>query len=184
MLEEIIMAGFGGQGVLSMGQTLAYAAMIENKEISWMPSYGPEMRGGTANCITIISDDPISSPIISKYDTGIILNQPSMEKFENMIKPGGLIIYETATVTIPPTRTDVEVVGISAAENAVKLNNSKVLNMILLGAYLEKRPIIKMESIIDALRKVLPERYHHMLKLNKEALELGQELASKQFAAV
>src|SRR5437762_6876439 len=95
MLEEIVIAGFGGQGVLSMGQTLSYAAMIENKEISWMPSYGPEMRGGTANCITIISDTAISSPIISKFDTAIILNQPSMEKFESAVKLGGLLIYES-----------------------------------------------------------------------------------------
>ena len=184
MLEEIIIAGFGGQGVLSMGQTLAYAAMLENMDISWMPSYGPEMRGGTANCITILSDELISSPIISVYDTGILLNTPSMEKFESKIKPGGLIVYDSTTVQITPTRTDIDIIAIPAAEEAVRLKNNKVLNMILLGAYLEKKPVIKMESIIDALKKVLPERYHHLLAINKEALELGKELVSKQLAVV
>ena len=180
MLEEIVIAGFGGQGVLSMGQTLAYAAMIENKEISWMPSYGPEMRGGTANCITIISDSEISSPIISIFDTAIILNQPSLEKFESAVKPGGLLLYESNNVTVAPTRTDIDVYAIPAAEEAVKLKNSKVLNMILLGAYLEKKPLIKNESIIEALKKVLPERYHHLLELNRRALETGKELVRKE----
>ncbi len=104
MNEEIVIAGFGGQGVLSMGMVLCYSGMIENKEVSWMPSYGPEMRGGTANCIVIISDSKISSPIISKFDTVIALNQPSVDKFENAVKPGGLLIYESTNVINPPTR--------------------------------------------------------------------------------
>lgn len=176
MLEEIIIAGFGGQGVLSMGQTLSYAAMLENKEISWMPSYGPEMRGGTANCITILSDKQISSPIISKFDTAIILNQPSMDKFESKVKPGGLLLYESTNILKPPTRTDIKVYAIPAADKANELNNSKVLNMVMLGAYLEKRKVVKLDSIIDALKKVLPERYHKLLPLNRQALEAGAEL--------
>ncbi len=184
MLEEIIMSGFGGQGVLSMGQTLAYAAMIENKEISWMPSYGPEMRGGTANCITILSDAEISSPIISVFDTAVLLNQPSVDKFESAVKPGGLLIFESTNIIKPPTREDIDIVAIPAADEAVKMKNSKVLNMILLGAYLEKKPVIKIESIIEALRQVLPERYHHLLELNREALEKGRELVYKQLAVV
>ena len=184
MLEEIIMSGFGGQGVLSMGQTLGYAAMIENKEISWMPSYGPEMRGGTANCITIISDDEISSPIISVFDSAVLLNQPSVDKFESAVKPGGLLIFESTNIINPPTRTDIDIVAIPAADEAVKMKNSKVLNMILLGAYLEKKPVIKIESVIEALRQVLPERYHHLLELNREALEKGRELVYKQLALV
>jgi 2-oxoglutarate ferredoxin oxidoreductase subunit gamma len=184
MLEEIIMSGFGGQGVLSMGQTLGYAAMIENKEISWMPSYGPEMRGGTANCITIISDDEISSPIISVFDSAVLLNQPSVDKFESAVKPGGLLIFESTNIINPPTRTDIDIVAIPAADEAVKMKNSKVLNMILLGAYLEKKPVIKIESVIEALRQVLPERYHHLLELNREALEKGRELVYKQLAVV
>src|SRR3990170_1074244 len=104
--QEIIIAGFGGQGVLSMGQLLVYAAMLENKEISWMPSYGPEMRGGTANCIVIVSDAKISSPIITKFDSAIVLNQPSLDKFEKAVRPGGLLLYEQSSIIHPPTRED------------------------------------------------------------------------------
>jgi len=182
MLEELIIAGFGGQGVLSMGQTLAYSAMIEGKEVSWMPSYGPEMRGGTANCITIISDQKISSPIISEYDTAIVLNQPSMDKFESKVKPGGFLIYESNNVKEISKRTDIEIIGIPAAEEAVKLNNPKVFNMIILGAYLERKPIVQPDNVIEALKKVLPERYHHLLDLNKQALNIGAEIVEKQFA--
>lgn len=183
MLEELIIAGFGGQGVLSMGMTLAYSGMVEGKEVTWMPSYGPEMRGGTANCITIISNDKISSPIISVFDSAIVLNQPSMDKFESKIKPGGLLMYESTSVTHPSKRTDIEVIGIPAAQEAVKMKNSKVLNMIMLGAYLERKPVIKIESVIEALKKVLPEHHHHLLPLNKKALERGAELAEKELIA-
>lgn len=184
MLEEIIIAGFGGQGVLSMGQTLGYASMVEGKEVSWMPSYGPEMRGGTANCITILSDEPISSPVISKFDTAIILNQPSMEKFESNVKPGGILIYESTNIIHAPERKDIEVIGIPASEEANKLNNIKVANMVLLGAYLEKKPVVSIDSIIEALKKVLPERYHNTLPLNKTALLAGAELMKKSAVAV
>jgi 2-oxoglutarate ferredoxin oxidoreductase subunit gamma len=176
MTEEIIIAGFGGQGVLSMGQTLGYAAMVENKNVTWMPSYGPEMRGGTANCITIVSDETISSPILSRFDTAIILNQPSMEKFESKVKPGGLIVYESTNIIHASERTDIDVCAIPASDAANKLNNIKVANMVMLGAYLAKRPIVKLDSIIEALKKVLPERYHNTLPLNREALEKGKEL--------
>ncbi|MFZ4771381.1 MAG: 2-oxoacid:acceptor oxidoreductase family protein [Ferruginibacter sp.] len=178
MLEEIIIAGFGGQGVLSMGMTLAYAGMVENKEISWMPSYGPEMRGGTANCITILSDNKISSPIISLFDAAILLNQPSMDKFAARIKPGGLLLYESAAIFKPSTRTDIEIIGIPATEEALKMNNPKVMNMIILGAYLKLKPVVKNESIVEALKKVLPEKYHHLLVINKQALEKGEALVN------
>lgn len=182
MLEEIIIAGFGGQGVLSMGMTLAYAGMIEEKEISWMPSYGPEMRGGTANCITIISDNKISSPIISVYDSAIILNQPSMVKFETKVKPGGLLIYESTNIKEISKRTDIEIIGIPAAQEAINMKNSRIQNMIMLGAYLSKKQTVKIESIIEALKKVLPERYHNTLPLNKAALEKGAELAEMEMS--
>ena len=177
MTEEIIIAGFGGQGVLTMGQILCYAGVIENKEVSWMPSYGPEMRGGTANCMVIVSDTPVSSPILTKFDTVIALNQPSLDKFETAVKPGGLLIYEASTILKPPTRTDIEVVPIEAAIEATKLNNTKVMNMIILGAFLKKKPILYLESVIEGLKKVLPERYHKLIPLNKEAVEKGMELA-------
>ena len=177
MQEEIIIAGFGGQGVLSMGQILCYSGVMENKEVSWMPSYGPEMRGGTANCIAIISDTKISSPILTKFDTVIALNQPSLDKFESAVKPGGLLIFEASTILNPPTRKDIVIIPIEAANEATKLKNSKVMNMIVLGAFLQMKPIIKMENIIEGIKKVLPERYHHLIPLNKQALEKGMELA-------
>jgi len=176
MLEEIIIAGFGGQGVLSLGQTLAYAAMLEGKEVTWMPSYGPEMRGGTANCITILSDSAISSPIISVFDTAIVLNQPSMDKFGPKVKKDGLLVYESTNIMTVSDRKDIKIFGIPAAEAANKLNNTRVANMILLGSYLAKKPVVKIDSIIQALSEVLPERYHHLLPLNRQALETGLEL--------
>ncbi len=178
MLQEIIFAGFGGQGVLSMGQILAYAAMIENREVSWMPSYGPEMRGGTANCITIISDEVISSPIISKFDTAIVLNQPSLDKFEPAVTPGGILIYDTNNILKPPAGTDIKVYAVPATEEAIKLKNSRVMNVIILGALLKLRGTVKVESVMAALKKVLPERYHHLLPLNESALMKGMELVN------
>ncbi len=175
-LEELIVAGFGGQGVLSLGMTLAYAGMLENKEISWMPSYGPEMRGGTANCITIISANKISSPIISLFDSAIVLNQPSMDKFAPRVKPGGILLYESGTILKPSTRTDIEMIGIPATTEALKMKNAKVMNMIILGAYLQLRPVVSNESILEALKKVLPEKYHHLLPINRQALERGEAM--------
>jgi len=172
-LEELIVAGFGGQGVLSLGMTLAYAGMIEGKEISWMPSYGPEMRGGTANCMTIISDKKVSSPIISFFDTAIVLNQPSMDKFAPRVKPGGLLLYESGNIFKPSNRTDIEIIGITATTEALKMKNAKIMNMIILGGYLELKPVVKIESILEALKKVLPEKYHHLLAINQQALEKG-----------
>jgi 2-oxoglutarate ferredoxin oxidoreductase subunit gamma len=177
--HEIIIAGFGGQGVLSMGRLIAYAGMIEGKEVSWMPSYGPEMRGGTANCIVIVSDSRISSPIITKFDTAILLNQPSVDKFEKAVKPGGLLIYEQSTVIHPPTRTDIEIIGISAIEEADKLQAKQIANMIMAGAFLEKRPILKIETLIEALKKALPPRRHNLIPLNEQALNRGRELVKQ-----
>lgn len=176
MLEELIVAGFGGQGVLSLGMTLAYAGMLEEKEISWMPSYGPEMRGGTANCITILSTKKISSPIISKFDSAIILNQPSMDKFAAKVKPGGLLLYESGNIFNPSTRTDIEIIGIPATTEAIKMRNAKIMNMIILGAYLSLKPVVANELILEALKKVLPEKYHHLLDINKQALEKGKAM--------
>jgi 2-oxoglutarate ferredoxin oxidoreductase subunit gamma len=176
--EEIVIAGFGGQGVLSMGQTLAYAAMLDGKEVSWMPSYGPEMRGGTANCNVIVSDERISSPIVSTFDTAIVLNQPSMEKFEKAVKPGGLLLYEASTIVNKPTREDIDVVEIGAAKEAQKLEKKQVANMVMLGAYLSKKPIVNVGLVMDALRKALPERHHKLLPINEQALERGKALAN------
>jgi 2-oxoglutarate ferredoxin oxidoreductase subunit gamma len=178
MTEESIFSGFGGQGVLTMGMLLGYAGIIEDKEVSWMPSYGPEMRGGTANCITIISDTLISSPIISKFDTVVALNQPSVDKFESKVKPGGNIIFDSSNILIPPTREDINVYSIPASEMAVKMKNTKVLNMIVLGSFIAARKVVKPETIYKALEQVLPERYHKLIPLNIEAFEVGMGLVS------
>ncbi len=176
-LEELIVAGFGGQGVLSLGMTLAYAGMVENKEISWMPSYGPEMRGGTANCIVILSENKISSPILSQFDSAIVLNQPSMDKFAPRIKPGGLLLYESGNIFKPSTRTDIDIIGVPATTEALKMKNAKTMNMIMLGAYLQLKPVVQNDAILEALAKVLPEKYHHLLPINRQALELGEAIA-------
>ncbi|MBE2188375.1 MAG: 2-oxoacid:acceptor oxidoreductase family protein [Desulfobulbaceae bacterium] len=173
MTQEAIFAGFGGQGVLSMGMILAYSGMLENKEVCWMPSYGPEMRGGTANAITIVSDDYISSPIISRFDSVIALNQPSVDKFESRVKPGGMIIYDSTNILTPPTRTDITIYNVPGSAEAVKLKNIKVLNMLMLGAFVRATKIVKEETITEALKQVLPERYHKLVPLNMEAFNVG-----------
>jgi 2-oxoglutarate ferredoxin oxidoreductase subunit gamma len=183
MTHELLIAGFGGQGVLSMGMTLAYAGMEAGKQISWMPSYGPEMRGGTANCIVIVSDARISSPIIGRFDTVIVLNQPSMDKFERSVKPGGLLLYESTNILTPPTRTDVRVVPIPASEEAARMQNLRIMNMIVLGAFLGLTHVVEVDAVMEALREVLPERYHHLLPLNEQALRRGMELCSQAVPA-
>ncbi len=176
MTEEIIIAGFGGQGVLSMGQILCYSGVMQNLEVSWFPSYGPEMRGGTANCTAIISDAEISSPVLNAFDTAIVLNQPSMDKFEDSVKPGGLLIYEENGMTRKPRRKDINIYSIPAYDESVKMNNTKVFNMIVLGGFLKVKPIIELESILKGLEKVLPERYHNLIPLNEEAIRHGMEI--------
>jgi len=178
MTQEAIFSGFGGQGVLTMGQILGYAGVNENKEVTWMPSYGPEMRGGTANCIVVVSDEMISSPIISMFDTVVALNQPSVDKFEEHIKPGGNIFYDSTNILIPPTRKDINIYACPVSEAANNLKNIKVLNMIMLGAFLKITKVVTMETIMKTLEQVLPERYHKLLPLNRQALEIGMGMVS------
>jgi 2-oxoglutarate ferredoxin oxidoreductase subunit gamma len=175
MTQEIIIAGFGGQGVLSMGKILAYSGIMQDEEVSWMPSYGPEMRGGTANVTVILSDERISSPYLKVYDTAIILNQQSMDKFEESVKPGGVLIYDPNGITQHPRRTDIEIYQIEGNRLASEMGNKKVFNMIVLGGFLKIRPIVKLENVIQGLKKSLPERYHHLIPLNKEAITLGMQ---------
>ena len=179
MTEEIVIAGFGGQGVLSMGKILAYSGVMQDMEVSWMPSYGPEMRGGTANVIVIISSDRISSPVIKKFDTAIILNQQSLDKFESAVKPGGSLIYDSNGITRFPDRKDIILYRIDATEEATKMNNPKIFNTIVLGGFLKIKPIIKMENVIKGLKKSLPERYHNLIPINEQALHRGMELIHK-----
>ena len=175
MTQEIIIAGFGGQGVLSMGKILAYSGIMQDEEVSWMPSYGPEMRGGTANVTVILSDERISSPYLKVYDTAIILNQQSMDKFEESVKPGGILIYDPNGITQHPRRTDIDIYQIEGNRLASEMGNKKVFNMIVLGGFLKIRPIVKLENVIEGLKKSLPERYHNLIPMNKEAITIGME---------
>lgn len=180
MKTEIIISGFGGQGVLSMGKILAYSGLMEEKEVTWMPAYGPEQRGGTANVTVIVSDERISSPILSKYDVAIVLNQPSLDKFQPKIKPGGILIYDGNGIVNPPSRTDIQVYCIDAMEQAAEMKNAKVFNMIVLGGLLKVCPVVSTDGLQKALYKSLPERHHHMIPLNMQAVDMGMKLITKQ----
>jgi 2-oxoglutarate ferredoxin oxidoreductase subunit gamma len=179
MNEEIIIAGFGGQGVLSMGKILAYSGVMQDMEVSWLPSYGPEMRGGTANVTVILSDSRISSPALKKYDTAIILNQQSMDKFEATVKPGGLLLYDGNGITRHPERKDINIYRVDAAQEAASLQNLKTFNMIVLGAYLKLKPIVSMDNVMNGLKKSLPERHHHLLTKKKKAIIRGTEIVQE-----
>ena len=176
MEKEVIISGFGGQGVLSMGKILAYSGLMENKQVTWMPAYGPEQRGGTANVTVMVSDEKISSPILSTYDVAVVLNQPSLEKFESKVKPGGILIYDSYGIINPPTRKDITVYRIDAMDKAAELKNGKIFNMIVLGGLLRVCPIISSEGVEKALYKTLPERHHALIPLNMTALEEGGKI--------
>ena len=170
MKQEIIIAGFGGQGVLSMGKILAYSGLMEGKEVSWMPSYGPEQRGGTANVTVILSDE---------YDIAIILNQPSMDKFESKVKPGGILIYDGYGIHTPAKRTDINVYRVDAMDAATEMKNEKAFNMLILGGLLNIVPMVQLENVMLGLKKSLPERHHHLLPMNEAAIKKGMEIIQK-----
>ena len=176
MTKEIIIAGFGGQGILSMGKILAYSGLMENKEVSWFPSYGPEQRGGTANVTVILSDKSISSPIINEFDIAIILNQPSLEKFETTVKSGGILIYDPSGIPNPPKRKDISVFKIEAMNASSEMKNPKAFNMIVLGGFLKVCPVVDLEHVMLGLKKSLPERHHHLLPMNEQAILKGMEI--------
>lgn len=178
MNEKVIMAGFGGQGVMSIGKMLAYAGLLEGKEVSWLPSYGPEMRGGTANCAVIVSEHVIGSPVITNDATSaIIMNLPSLDKFENDVIAGGTLIINSSLIDKKPSRTDVKAVYIPANEIAAELGNPKVANIVMLGAYLELFKCVTVETTLNAFLKVFGENKVKFLEINKLALERGAEAA-------
>ena len=177
MLQEVLIAGFGGQGVLSTGQLLAYAGMIENKQVAWIPSYGPEMRGGTANCGITISDEPISSPLVTEPTTLIVMNRPSLDKFEKSVVPGGLILINSSLVDQKVQREDLQVLEIPANQIAEELGNAKVANNVILGVLIELTGIVSLEAVVESLKKVLPARRHNLIPVNQQALEKGIQLA-------
>jgi 2-oxoglutarate ferredoxin oxidoreductase subunit gamma len=184
MLQEIVISGFGGQGVLSMGKILAYSGIMEDKEVSWFPAYGPEQRGGTANVTVIISDEPISSPVVNQYDIAIVLNQPSLEKFEGRVKPGGTLIYDGYGIHKKVERRDINVYRINAMDESMKMNNTKVFNMIVLGGLLKISPMVEVENVMEGLKKSLPERHHKLLPMNEEAILRGMEIIQLEQKAV
>jgi 2-oxoglutarate ferredoxin oxidoreductase subunit gamma len=177
MNREIVFAGIGGQGVLSMGTLLANAAIKEGKEVIWRPSFGGEMRGGKSTCVMNISDENIDSPVVSQYDVGVALNSTSLKKISPKIKKGGLLIWDSSSCDEPPTRTDIRSIGIPASEQALaELNDVKVMNMVMLGALVKVDPIVKSQTLIRALGETLPPMHHHMIPSNEEAIELGMSL--------
>lgn len=177
MTTEILIAGFGGQGVLSMGKTLAYAAVLDNKEVTWLPSYGPEQRGGTSNVTVVISDERVSSPIVDKYDIVIALNQQSVSKFEARVKSGGIMVYDSYGVSEPPTRGDIHIYSVAATETAAHEGLQKMMGVMTLGALLGVKHLLECDAIMSALRHTLPERYHNLLPANEKALHMGMGMA-------
>lgn len=171
--QDIIISGFGGQGILSAGRLLAYAGMLENKSVSWLPSYGPEMRGGTANCNVIISDEAVGSPILNSATALIVMNGPSLDKFESVVVPGGVILSDSSLVDRAPSRKDVTFYGIPATQMASDMGNQTYANIIILGKLIQETGIISKESFEKALKKVLPEKKHYMIPEEIQALEKG-----------
>lgn len=179
MQTEIIISGFGGQGVLFAGQVLAYAAMDSGKEVTWIPSYGPEMRGGTANCTVIISDEEIGSPLVLNPTAVIALNLPSADKYEPLVAGGGVLIGNKSLINREFLREDIIKVQIPANEIAEGIGDKRLTNMVLLGALLEKLPILQITEIEKALKNHLPDRHQHLLGKNVQALQAGVKAANK-----
>ena len=180
MQTEIIVAGFGGQGVLFGGQLLAYAGLDEGKNVTWIPAYGPEMRGGTANCTTIISDEEIGSPLVRNPSAVIAMNRPSLDKYEAQVKPGGVLVVNTSMVDRPVERTDINVIEVDANAIAEKLGDKRMSNMVLLGALLANLNVLPQTAIENALKGHLPERHHKLLPLNYEAIRAGAKIPARK----
>ena len=179
MVLTNIFAGFGGQGVLLIGKLVAYAGMDEGRNVSWLPSYGPEMRGGTANCSVVVSDDPIASPVLSMADCVIAMNTPSLDKFEANVLPGGKLFINSSIIDKKATRTDIDVYYVPCNDIADQLGNPKVLNMAMLGAYLEATKVVGVVSVLQALLHSLGEKKAHLIPLNRQAIEMGAESIRK-----
>jgi len=182
MQEEMIFSGFGGQGALFAGMVLAYAGMDSGKNVTWIPSYGPEMRGGTAHTTVIISDEEIGSPIIRRPSAAMVLNNPSMEKYEPLVKEGGVLVYNSSLISIPPRRNDIRYVAVPANDIAAELGNVKMANMVALGALVVATGVLPLEAVVQALRDHLPESKRDMLEPNIQALRRGAELAEPVMA--
>lgn len=177
MQEEVIISGFGGQGALFAGQLLAYAAMDQDLHVTWIPSYGPEMRGGKARCTVVVSDEPIGAPLVRRPSAAIVLNIPSMEAFGSAVKPGGVLVVNSSMVTDESDREDIEVIYAPASDLATEIGNVRMANVVCLGALVEATGVVSLDAVAQALNDHLPERHRDLLDLNKEALRKGAALA-------
>jgi len=175
--EETIFSGFGGQGALFAGQLLAYSGMAEDLHVTWIPSYGPEMRGGTANCTVIVSEEEIGAPIIHNPSAAVVLNLPSMEKYEPLVKPGGVLVVNTSLVELKSERDDIRVLYVPASDIATELGNPRMANLVMLGALIAATGIVDKATVETQLEAHLSERHRKWLEPNKTALAKGAELA-------
>ncbi|MDO4741254.1 MAG: 2-oxoacid:acceptor oxidoreductase family protein [Eubacteriales bacterium] len=173
MTNQLIIAGFGGQGVLLMGQLLAYSGMLQGKEVSWLPSYGPEMRGGSANCHVVISDEPVGSPRVEEATAVIAMNYPSMKLFEKSLVPGGLLLYNSSLIEEAPERSDIRAVAVPCNDIAAQLGNSRVANMAMLGAFIGASDMFDADTLVEALRHKLGPAKEKLIPLNRQAIETG-----------
>lgn len=180
METSIIISGFGGQGVLFAGQLLAYAGMDNGRFVTWIPSYGPEMRGGTANCTVIISHEPVGAPIVAQPDIALVFNQPSFDKYATLVKPGGLLVVNNSIVATDEERTDIHLVQIPANEIAAEFGTVKMLNMAMIGAMLAHHQVLPVTALEQALRDHLPERKQKFLQGNLDVLHAGSQAATQE----
>ncbi len=180
MQTEVTIAGFGGQGVLFAGQLLAYAAMDEGREVTWIPSYGPEMRGGTANCTVVIADEEIGSPLVRNPKAIIAMNLPSLNKYESVLAPGGVLVVNSSLINRPVEREDIRTVLVPGNEIAEELGDRRMTNMVLLGGLLANLPVLSLEAVEHALTAHLPVRHHRLLPLNMQALHRGATFMATQ----
>ena len=178
MIHEVIMAGFGGQGIMLIGQLLTYGGMLANKQVSWIPSYGPEMRGGTANCSVIVADEPIGAPIVTEPTAVIAMNLPSLDKFESSIVTGGVLIINSSLIERKATRDDIHVYYVPANDIATELGNAKVANMVILGALLAATKVVDNDSVLKAFTKMFAKK-PELLAINKQALLHGSQCVSQ-----
>lgn len=180
MQEEVIISGFGGQGALFAGQLLAYSALNEGKHVTWIPSYGPEMRGGTAHCVVIVSDEEIGAPIIRNPTSAMVLNLPSLDKYEPLVKPDGVLVINRSLITKPATRQDLCVIEVKANDLAAEIGSAKMANVVMLGALLEATRAVSLAAALRALDEHLPAKARSLLENNKRALSKGAEIARAQ----
>jgi len=179
MYQGVIIAGFGGQGVVSMGILLAYSGMVDGKHVTFFPAYGAEMRGGTANCTVVVSSEEVASPVVSKLDTLVVMNEPSLLKFETQVKPGGRLLINSSLVNAKPKRTDIEITYIPANEIAEEVGSTKIANMVMMGAYAKLTGAVPIATIKESIPKVYTRAKKEIVEMNYQAVDRGAEAVKK-----